>query len=184
MNPNTADFYDAYWASDQCASYLRDAQLDAIAASIVNGFGTPPLVVMDIGGGISRIARQARACGHQPAVLDLSPAAVQIMRSEGIEARVFDVNGWGGEPVMLGVDVVTCTEVLEHLDDPDKAIACAAAHARRAVFTVPNACMGPEETPMHVRMYDAGTLRAALAKYYTRISITTMYRWLVAECHV
>ncbi len=182
-NLNTQAFYDEYWGGPACASYLRDRQLDEIAGEIVARIGEPRLqVVMDIGGGISRIARLAKAAGHVPYVLDFSPAAVQAMRAEGIAAGVCDVRRWRGRALHSSVDVVICTEVLEHLEDPGVAVRMAYAHARRAIFTVPDNCMGPAECPTHLRTYTADSLRALLAEVWPQVTIEVRHRWLLAEC--
>lgn len=182
-NLNTQAFYDEYWGGPACASYLRDRQLDEIAGEIVRRIGEPRLqVVMDIGGGISRIARLAKAAGHVPYVLDFSPAAVAQMHAEGIAARVYDVRRWRGKVLHRSVDVVTCTEVLEHLEEPVIAVRMAYAHAWRAIFTVPDNCMAPEECATHLRTYTADSLRALLREVWPHVEIEVRYRWLIAEC--
>lgn len=182
MNPNTPEFYDAYWGGDGCASYLRDKQLDEIAAQIVARVGKPPQTIMDIGGGISRIARLAKQAGHIPFVVDFSAAAVGRMAAEGISGMVYDVRRWRGKALNSFVDVTMCTEMLEHLDDPERAVRMARAHAPRAFFTVPNNCMGPAECPTHLRAFTETSLRELLSRHYRVIKIGTRYRWLIAEC--
>ncbi len=183
MNPNTAAYYDNYWGGEACRSYLADRQLDEIAAHIVARIGAPPQCIVDLGGGISRIARLARDAGHIPLVVDFSATAVETMHAEGIMALCCDISRWTGEIVADWVDVVTCTEVLEHLTEPSVAVQMAAAHAPRAFFTVPNGCMGPEECDTHLRTYNASTLSALLmdAGWHV-VDMRAMYRWLIAEC--
>ena len=182
-NLNTQAFYDEYWGGDACRSYLADAQLDEIAAEIVARIGAPLLqAVLDIGGGVSRIARLAQAAGHVPFVADFSPPAVRQMRAEGIAAGVYDIRRWRGRMIHDWVDVVTCTEVLEHLERPAMAVKMARGHAPRAFFMVPNDCMGPAECPTHLRMYTYDTLAAELRVWWRDVQIVARHRWLLAEC--
>lgn len=184
-NLNTAEFYDRYWGGADCRSYLADKQLDEIAAYIVTRIGAPPKRIMDMGGGVSRIARLAKAAGHVPIVVDFSQAALNAMRDNGIEIICYDIRSWGdGHPLLCdGIDVVTCTEVLEHLERPEVAVRMAAAHARRAIFTVPHDCMGPEECETHLRKYTMPTPQALLGNNgWDIVEYRRMYRWLVAEC--
>jgi 2-polyprenyl-3-methyl-5-hydroxy-6-metoxy-1,4-benzoquinol methylase len=157
--------------------------LDEIATEIVERIGEPRLqMVLDLGGGVSRIARLAKAAGHVPFVADFSPAAVRIMQSEGIAAGVYDIRRWKSRRILPCVDVATCTEVLEHLERPGHAVKMAHAHAPRAFFTVPNNTMGPAECPTHVRVFTMGSLRELLAVYWRSVRIDVRHRWLVAEC--
>ena len=185
VNPNTAEFYDRYWGGDESQSYLADKQLDEIAAYIVRRFGEPPKRVMDLGGGVSRIARLAKRAGHKPLVVDFSQAALDVMRAEGIETVCYDIARWSdGEPLLCnGVDITTCTETLEHLEQPAAAVRMAAAHSKRAFFTVPNDCLGPEECETHLRKYTLSLLRTLLyGNGWRVVEQRTMHRWLIVEC--
>ncbi len=183
QNPNTRTFYDEYWGGEGCRAYLADGQLDEIAREIVERIGEQKLqVILDLGGGISRLARLARDAGHVPYVLDLSAVAVQQMRAEGIAAGLYDIRRWKGRLLHGCVDVVTCTEVLEHLSRPGQAVQMAAAHAPRAFFTAPNDCMGPAECPTHVRVYTYESLGEELRRWWREVRIEVRHRWLVAEC--
>jgi 2-polyprenyl-3-methyl-5-hydroxy-6-metoxy-1,4-benzoquinol methylase len=184
VNLNTAEYYDEYWGGDACKAYLRDTQLDEIAAHIVERIGQPPKFIMDIGGGVSRVARLAKQAGHYPMVMDFSQAAVDAMRAEGIPACVYDVIKWDGRVPAVRFDVAVCTEVLEHMEEPGRVVEMAAAYAPRAFFSVPNQCMGPEECATHLRTYDAGSLIALLSEYWRDVYVYPMHRWLIAEVAV
>ena len=182
-NLNTVAFYDAYWGSDACMSYLADKQLDEIAAEIVERIGEPkPQAVLDLGGGISRIARLSKAAGHAPHVVDFSLEAVQIMWAKGIAASVYDIRQWQKALIYHSADVVTCTEVLEHLEDPGYVVKLARTCAPRAFFTVPNDCMGPAECPAHLRVFTMDSLRELLQAWWRDVQIVVRHRWLLAEC--
>lgn len=180
MNINTAAFYDDYWGGDGCKSYLRDRQLDEIAQYIVQRIGRNTADVIDLGGGISRVARFAKQAGHYPMVVDFSQAAIDAMRAVGIPGMVYDLTKWRGR-ILARADVVTCTEVLEHIEEPERVVKMAAAHAPRAIFTVPDNCMGPDECATHLGTYDAGALRKLLSLHWNQIYVRSMYRWLIAE---
>ena len=180
MNINTAEFYDEYWGSDASTSYLRDRQLDEIAQYIVQRIGGTPCKVVDLGGGVSRVARLAKQAGHFPHVVDFSQSALDMMRAVGIPGTLYDLRKWQSK-ILAPADVVVCTEVLEHIDEPFRVIAMAAAHAPRAIFTVPDNCMGPDECATHLRKYDTGLLRKQLSLYWSDVYIKPMYRWLIAE---
>jgi len=179
-NLNTADFYDAYWGGEGCKTYLRDRQLDEIAQYIVWQIGADTCNVLDLGGGISRVARFAKQAGHYPLVIDFSQSAIDAMRAVGIPGKVYDLTKWKRRK-LAEADVVICTEVLEHIEEPENIVKMTAAHAPRAFFTVPDNCMGPDECATHLRKYDAGSLRKLLSAHWESVYIRSMYRWLIAE---
>ncbi len=183
MNPNTAEFYDSWWGSNDATSYLHDRQLDEIAAHIVDRIGDPPKRLMDLGGGISRLARLARIRGHVPFVVDFSRIAVDEMQAEGIGAMCYDISRWYGAMLMQDVDVVTCCECLEHLSKPQLAIRCARAHSGWAFFSVPNARVWAQQPATHMRRYDILSLTELLRQAYKHVEVIAMHKWLVAECH-
>jgi len=44
--------------------------------------------------------------------------------------------------------------------------------------------MGPETHHTHLRAYTREALMTELQAHFSEVTITTMYRWLVAECRV
>jgi tetratricopeptide (TPR) repeat protein len=72
------------------------------------------------------------------------------------------------------VDVVIATEMLEHLDDETLGVLLAAIsidRKTRAIFAVPNNCMGPDEEPQHQQKWTAIAFKRLLERYFARVRI-------------
>lgn len=154
-NINTAAYWDRQWKTHR-DGYAVDPVRDALYGRILEQLA-PGQRILDIGGGCSRFSHLASEAGHMPFVVDLSPWAIGYLKRHGIPGTAVDVEAWDGEP--LGAfDVVVCTELLEHLDEPEAALRMAHAHADRAFFSVPFDRMGPETAPDHMRRYQVVSL--------------------------
>lgn len=112
--------------------------LDAVALA-----GSGPLDVLDLGGGTGGDAVRLAVLGHRVTVVDPSPDALASLHRRGVEAGLQDgVRGIQGDATDLldhvapsSVDLVICHGVLEHVDDPGRALAAVATVLREGGHT-------------------------------------------------
>lgn len=93
-----------------------------------------------------------------------------------------------------GRSIPSCAEVLEHLEEPARALdAIAALRPRRAVLTVPhepyfrlsNLASGANVTrwgndPEHVQHFGPRSFRALLSTRFDVLTLDTSYPWILA----
>jgi SAM-dependent methyltransferase len=134
--------------------------------------------VLDIGGGDGLLLRMLRARGfEQVALADLSPVAVERVRSLGFAADVIDVTE--GLPFDDDAFATVCAlDVLEHLYDPLPALREMARVGQEVVIVVPNFQFWRERIDMlrgrtpfqsqpargHIHWFDPRALSALLAE--------------------
>jgi SAM-dependent methyltransferase len=110
---------------------------DALTAAVAR-LGTPPLVVVDAGGGTGGFAVPLAALGHRVTVVDPSPDSLAALARRAAEDGAADaITGVQGDLADLGelvapgsADVVLCHSVLEVVDDPVAGVAAVAATVR------------------------------------------------------
>ena len=158
MNINTAPYWDAAWARAHQAYRADRGRMTTIR--YIQERLPKGARVLDIGGGCGMLAETIRD-EHYVKVLDFSQYAVDFLLSVGIDAERVDISTYDGEEYGA-FDVAICTDFLEHMDEPQRAIRCAYVHAPHAFFGVPDNCMGPESCKEHLRTYTRESLADAL----------------------
>jgi SAM-dependent methyltransferase len=142
-----------------------------------------------LSGYLSEKLPTVRFCG-----LDASAEALARLQRlfPRIETRVgtaYDLSGLEGP-----FDLVLCAEVLEHLDEPDRALeAIASLRPRRALLTVPhepffrlsNLASGANVSrwgndPEHVQQFGPRSFRQLLSARFEVLSLDTSYPWILA----
>jgi SAM-dependent methyltransferase len=122
--------------------------------------------VLDAGCGIAVLMRHIRR--RQPQLelhgVDFSPVAVERTKQYGFPAQVAVLPElpYGDE----FFDAVVCTEVLEHLDEPDKSLRefCRVlVPGGRLVVSVPDG-LGPDHCAEHVQAFTEQSLRDVLSR--------------------
>jgi methionine biosynthesis protein MetW len=135
-DPRTHTYYDTYWRSEgwetstpQKLARLFERYVETTDACIDIGCGD---------GGTSGPALQRRAASYVG--VDISASALQMARERGLDVRhIEDAAGLPFEDGAFGVAV--CVEVLEHLFEPQAALAEIRRVLRpggRLIVTVPN----------------------------------------------
>jgi 2-polyprenyl-3-methyl-5-hydroxy-6-metoxy-1,4-benzoquinol methylase len=145
-NVNTASYWDRIYRREGMDTWRVNTEINDIAVAEAEGS------VLELGCGVGVLARriEGRYVG-----IDISPVAVQLMKEQGFEAIAKSI-----PPIGYGTrsfDTVIGIELLEHLDETDRleVITDAAAIARKkAIFSVPDNCMPPEEHAEHRTMFD------------------------------
>lgn len=105
--------------------------LDAVGLA---GGDAAALDILDLGGGTGSDAVRLAQAGHTLTVVDPNPDALASLHRRSIEVGVEDtVAGIQGDTSDLAshvaaasIDLVLCHGVLEHVDDPDEAVAAVA----------------------------------------------------------
>ena len=126
--------------------------------------------------------------------VDSSEAALARLRRlfPQIETRVRDACNLSG--LEGPFDLVLCAEVLEHLDEPARALdAIAALQPRRALLTVPhepffrlsNLASGANvarwgNDPEHIQQFGPRSFRRLLSGRFDVLALETSYPWLLA----
>lgn len=143
----------------------------------------------------------ARLAGDLPRVVsgfDVNPASVAYARSRHPQAdlRVADIYapGFGAK----SHDLVICCEVLEHLQEPLRAVEALQKIARRGViFSVPHEPYFRIKSfvrgkylrtfgnhPEHVQHWNIRTLRQFLAPHFAEVTVLSAFPWIIADCRL
>jgi len=184
-NINSPDYWDAIWEAegeDTWRDYVN--KYPYIISLVPDGVS-----VLDIGCGVGLLLRKMRDAkpNMQATGADISAKAIDIVKNHGFEGVV------GGFPVLPlesgRFDIVLATEVLEHLSNPQEAVREVGRLLKpdgKAIITVPDDCLGPEDEVQHLRKYTSDTLYTELSSGFERIEITSIpdfsYNFLVAVC--
>lgn len=164
-NINTAEHWDKAYLAEGANTWRR---YHGCFSRIVDRIG-PGQQVVDVGGGVGVLAHHLKNAGSYPFIIDISPVAIQIA------STVYDIPGMTQKvpPILLPAeyDYLVATEFLEHLTDPDKFLEEAVKRAPKAIYSVPNNVLGPDEEPEHQRKYTEKKLRALLVQYYAKVEI-------------
>jgi hypothetical protein len=175
---NTPEYWDKKWR-EQHAAYAQDPRRDSVYKAILEEMPEGK-AILDLGGGCSRFSRLAKEKGHKPTVADLSSWAIEHNAEDGIDGFVLDVTGYEDEK--LGkYDVGVCTELLEHLDSPVKALRLLNKHVSEAWISVPNNRMGPHECAEHKRTYNLVEFAELLQGFYLEVDVKDVNGYLLAH---
>ena len=81
-------------------------------------------------------------------------------------------------------DTIIALELIEHLDEEDrfKLIEEAKTLCNKAIFSVPNNCMPPEEILEHRIMFNKESFEYFLKKVFTNVEINVVNNYLVGIC--
>lgn len=147
---NTAAAFDAFYAHDDyiAASYLCPSRLALydIVAERCAAVTPWPRTVIDVGCGTGHalLALKRRLASAPPALYGLDFSAVAFSRARALlpDATLYVADLYETPVSLAGdFDLVLCLETLEHVADPDAALAklrCLCAPGGRVVLTVPN----------------------------------------------
>jgi 2-polyprenyl-3-methyl-5-hydroxy-6-metoxy-1,4-benzoquinol methylase len=158
--------------------------------------GSPPRSVLEIGVGEGFLS--GFLAERYPAVefsgvdlnqQDLELLAKKFPRIKRYCANIYDLSALPG-----GYDLIICAEVLEHVDEPERALEQIVRLApQRVILTVPhepwfmlsNLAMGKNITRLgndveHVNHFTVGSFRKLLSRKFELSKVTTSYPWILA----
>ena len=152
-----------------------------------------PQSLLDAGCGEGEMLRRGvLPAAVRPVCLDLRPASLaEVAVPHRVCASVLSLPF-----AARRFDVVTCLEVLEHLDDPTAAVRELARVARHAVvvsvpfepyFRIGNVLRGKHlsrlgDHPEHVQHWNLRTFRAFLSGSVSEVRIVEAFPWIIACC--
>jgi len=165
-NINTAAYWDRIWAKEGQDTWRKYPLTFRKIASHID----PQDAVLDVGCGIGIFLDIIRPHCKAVAGLDISPVAINLLKSKGIEGKVGELPEISYPDKSF--DVVVATEIVEHLDDPVALLKEAVRVARKKViFTVPDNVLGPEEFAEHRQLFTKDTLEELLHQFFDDFQI-------------
>jgi SAM-dependent methyltransferase len=131
-------------------------------------------VVVDLGCGSGTLLGRIRDASATARLIgiDIEPRALELARKAVPDAEFHQADLGGGDNVSSALagqaDVVLCSEVLEHLDHPERAVDLARSLLRPGgvfIVTVPAGTVTPFDRAIgHVRHYDLASIEGLLAR--------------------
>lgn len=143
--------------------------------------------IVDLGGGTGTLAKRLRDTRKASMlVVDHSAAALQKAADEGLETLVADLEKPGELERIIenGIDCVVATEVVEHLSEATRhRLFAAAAKCGKALLSVPNDRLGPDEEPQHTVKYTAISFLKDLRQHFGKnVRVEALGPYLLGVC--
>jgi len=158
-NVNTAAYWDRIHRREGANTWrVKDALNEYVLGQIEGS-------VLELGCGAGVLARRIDGAYKG---LDISPEAVRLMREQGFDAEVRGV-----PPIGEKADTIVGLEFLEHLDEGERleVILAASGLCKRAIFSVPDDCMGPEDIIEHRVVYDRDSFASFLGQAFEDVRV-------------
>jgi tetratricopeptide (TPR) repeat protein len=156
--------------------------------------------VVDLGGGTGVLGARLRDTRKANVlVVDHSTEALQQAKEKDLETVVADLNQESeirralSHRALVGTNgdliheespaIVVATEFVEHMSAETRALIFKlAAQEGRALLSVPNDRLGPDEEPQHTVKYNAMSFKRDLAQYFKDVRIEVLGPYLLAVC--
>jgi len=176
-NINTPAYWDGIWLSEAGLKRI-DTDRFANMAGMLNRDET----ILDVAGGLGEFLIFLRAAGFTNTLMhaDQSQYAVDRVRMAGFSSQL--ASAYQLPFAAKHFDAVTLGEILEHLDEPAKAVAEAARVARRTVVVSTPYLTALNGDPEHVWAWDLDAVYDLLAPHgRVRLVLTHEGRIVVAS---
>lgn len=183
---NSRDLWDKLWKEEGNETWRKHALkhvYDRIARILPRSSK-----VIDLGGGIGALGEQMkRVKGAEVTVVDHSEGALELAKAEGLDTVVADLeNPTDLDRVTSFGDVrpiLVATEVVEHLShDARHRLFKRASECGKALLSVPNDRLGPDEEPQHTVKYNAMSFKEDLKKYFEHVRVEVLGPYLLGVC--
>jgi SAM-dependent methyltransferase len=193
------NYYDKYGSRNPVVRRLMDGYFqtfDRLAAR------TGARVAHEIGCGEGHLSIRLARAGLTVRACDVSSEVIAEARGNmaaaGVDVPLRPADIFGLSPDTDGAELVVCCEVLEHLDDPERAleVLCQLASPyllisvpREPLWRVMNMARGRYwgrfgNTPGHVRHWSTGNLLDLLRRHAEIVEAATPVPWTFALCRV
>jgi len=191
------NYYDKYHSKNPLARYLMDGFLDAVV-SLTNKIS--PKDVHEIGCGEGHLTGALAAKGRRLRGSDVSEEVVAVARqaamTAGFTAEFKATSIYDLQPATDGAEFIVCCEVLEHLDDPKKAVEHLSKLAkpylltsvpREPIWRAMNMARGKYwsdlgNTPGHLQHWSKGSFLTMLRDHFEILEVRSPLPWTVALC--
>jgi len=180
---NSPDLWNRLWA-DKGQEEWRKQALNQVYTRIERLLPESANVV-DLGGGVGVLGRRLRDTKKANVlVVDHSEEALKKAAEDGLETAIADLeNEADVQRVIAGRDLIVATEVVEHLSAETRHILFrAAAITGRALLSVPNDRLGPDEEPQHTVKYNAMSFKRDLQQHFEHVRIEVLGPYLLGVC--
>lgn len=189
---NAPETWDAIWRQEGRETWRKDALggvYDRIE-KLLEGVKPGP-VIHDIGGGVGVLAaRLAQGGKRGVCVWDHSKEALRQARDAGLRTQWADFEAGPGafQPLPSHPapgDILIATECVEHLSEKARDVFFrAATYACRALISVPNDRLGPDEEPQHTIKFTALEFLTLLRRHFgvDRARVECIDGYLLGVC--
>lgn len=181
---NSPDLWNRLWDQEGQEEWRKNA-LNQVYTRITRIIGQGCKVV-DLGGGTGYLAKRLTTTKQADVlVVDHSVSALEKATAEGLETAIADLESDADLDRVLDrqVDVVVSTECIEHLSAETRhKVFKQAAKKGRALFSVPNDRLGPDEEPQHTVKYNAMSFKRDLKQHFADVRVEVLGPYLLAVC--
>ncbi len=180
---NSPDLWNRLWKQEGQEEWRKQAlhQVYSRIATIL----PEQAEVVDLGGGTGALGRHLRNTKNATVlVVDHSVAALEKAKDSGLETMVADLENEADLfRVTSSTELIVATEVIEHLSSEARhRVFARAAQLGKAIFSVPNDRLGPDEEPQHTVKYTAMSFKNDLKKHFEHVRIEVLGPFLLGVC--
>ncbi len=189
------NYYDKYASNNPIARHL----MDGFFASFDQLLGmTPDLSVHEIGCGEGHLSARIAATGRRVHSTDFSPAVIHSAKQQNDLPNVTyeAISVYELTADRHRAPIIVCCEVLEHLEEPEKALEVIAQLAQgHLIFSVPrepiwrllNMARGAYwsdlgNTPGHLQNWSTTAFRRMISQYFDIVELKKPLPWTMVLC--